>query len=52
MALKIEPRPTGQLVIRAEPDLIARIDRVAAEHKATRSVITRALLRQALQQQG
>lgn len=55
VALHLEPRPTGQIVLRAEPDLIAEIDRIAAKHQASRSRVTRALIRQgitALEQQG
>jgi hypothetical protein len=56
MALQLDPRPTGQIVLRAEPDLIAEIDRIAAKHQASRSRVTRALIRQGLtaleQQEG
>lgn len=49
MVLQLEPRPTGQLVLRAQPDLIDAIDRVAASYKITRSESTRALIRRGLQ---
>ncbi len=35
--------------MRAQPDLIAEIDRVAASYKVTRSETARALIRQGLQ---
>jgi hypothetical protein len=49
VALQLEPRPTGQIVVRAETDLIEQIDRVALQYRATRSKVTRALIRQGLQ---
>ncbi len=48
MALQLEPRQTGQLVLRAEPQLIEDLDRVASQYRANRSQVARALIRQGI----
>ncbi len=52
--LQLEPRPTRQLNLKAEPQLVEAVDRVADRLGTTRSAIARALIRQgitALEQQ-
>jgi predicted transcriptional regulator len=52
--LQLEPRPTKQLNLKAEPKLIDAVDQVANRLGTTRSAIARALIRQgisALEQQ-
>ena len=48
--IRIEPRPTEQLNIKVQPDVIAEIDRAAQRLRATRSAVTRALIRSGLDQ--
>jgi metal-responsive CopG/Arc/MetJ family transcriptional regulator len=56
MGLQLEPRPTTHLVVRAQPELIAEIDRIASNYQRSRSEVTRALIRHGLksldQQEG
>jgi predicted transcriptional regulator len=52
--LQLEPRPTRQLNLKAEPPLVDAVDRVADRLGTSRSAIARALIRQgiaALEQQ-
>ncbi len=54
MQLQLEPRPTRQLNLKAEPQLVDAVDRVADRLGTSRSAIARALIRQgiaALEQQ-
>jgi len=47
--LNLEPRPTRQLNLKAEPELVDAVDRVADRLGTSRSAIARALIRQGLQ---
>jgi len=48
--LNLEPRPTRQLNLKAEPQLVDAVDRVADRLGTSRSAIARALIRQGLNQ--
>ena len=48
--IRIEPRPTEQLNIKVQPDVIAEIDRAALRLRASRSAVARALIRSGLDQ--
>ena len=49
MKLHLDPRPTRQLNLKAEPPLVEAVDRVADRLGATRSATARALIRHGLQ---
>ena len=49
MQLNLEPRPTRQLNLKAEPQLVDAVDRVADRLGTSRSAIARALIRQGLE---
>ena len=46
--LHLDPRPTRQLNLKAEPQLVDAVDRVADRLGATRSATARALIRHGL----
>ena len=47
--LHLDPRPTRQLNLKAEPQLVDAVDRVADRLGATRSATARALIRHGLE---
>lgn len=49
MQLQLEPRPTRQLNLKADADLVAAVDRIAIQYRTSRSAIARAFIRQGVQ---
>jgi hypothetical protein len=47
---RIQPRPTEQLNVKVQPEVIAEIDRMAVRLATTRSAVARALLDSGLDQ--
>ena len=47
---RIQPRPTEQLNVKVQPEVIAEIDRMALSLATTRSAVARALLDSGLEQ--
>ena len=47
---RIQPRPTEQLNVKVQPEVIAEIDRMALSLGTTRSAVARALLDSGLEQ--
>jgi len=47
--LHLDPRPTRQLNLKAEPQLVDAVDRIADRLGATRSATARALIRHGLE---
>jgi predicted transcriptional regulator len=48
--LQLEPRPTRQLNLKADPALVEAVDRIAGQYGVSRSAIARAFIRQGLNQ--
>ena len=49
MRLQLEPRNSQPLNLRAEPELVAAVDRIAVQLQTSRSAIARAFIRQGIQ---